>query len=150
MDWRMTKTDGPQAVVIAEEAEPDRETVAALHRGLGAYNAAMHGPDASAPLWFIARDVAGQVRAGLRGQTLWSWCFVNLLWVAEPHRRNGLGSQLLKGAESSARTRGCVGIYLDTFSFQAPDFYKRHGYTEFGRLDGFPAGHARIWMMKML
>ena len=44
--------------------------------------------------------------------------------------------------------RGCAGVRLDTTSFQAPDFYKRHGYTEFGRIDGYPPGHARIWLMK--
>ena len=33
-------------------------------------------------------------------------------------------------------------------SFQAPDFYSRHGYTEFGRIDDYPPGHARHWFMK--
>jgi hypothetical protein len=51
-------------------------------------------------------------------------------------------------AEEIARARGCVGVYLGTISFQAPDFYRRHGYTESGRIDGYPPGHTRHWFMK--
>jgi hypothetical protein len=57
---------------------------------------------------------------------------------------------LLAGAEAAAREKGCRGAYLDTFTFQAPKFYDRHGYLEFGRLNDFPSGHARIWFWKAL
>jgi len=54
------------------------------------------------------------------------------------------------GAEAAARAQGCRGAYLDAFTFQAPKFYERLGYQEFGRLDDFPPGHARIWFTKAL
>jgi N-acetylglutamate synthase-like GNAT family acetyltransferase len=57
---------------------------------------------------------------------------------------------LLADAEAVARERGCTSIYLDTFSFQAPDFYKRLGFKEFGRLNDFPPGRTRIWLWKSL
>ncbi len=72
------------------------------------------------------------------------------LWVAEPYRKRGTGSALLSKAEMAARERGCRGVYLDTFTFQAPDFYARNGYSEFGRLDDFPKGYSRIWFAKRL
>ena len=53
-------------------------------------------------------------------------------------------------AEGIARARGCTNAYTDTFSFQAPGFWTRCGYKEFGRLEGMPAGHARIWFRKAL
>jgi ribosomal protein S18 acetylase RimI-like enzyme len=100
------------------------------------------------PLWLFARDSAGKVQGGVRGQTYWSWCSIDVLAVAEPYRRQGIGSRLLMKSEEIARARGCVGIRLDTASFQAPDFYSRHGYTEFGRIEDYPPGHARLWFMK--
>jgi hypothetical protein len=39
---------------------------------------------------------------------------------------------------------------VDTFGFQAPEFYRKLGYREFGRLDDFPAGHSRSWLTKAL
>ena len=57
---------------------------------------------------------------------------------------------MLAQAEAIARERGCVGIRLDTVSFQAPAFYRRHGYVEFGRIDDYPPGHTRFWFMKRL
>ena len=41
-------------------------------------------------------------------------------------------------------------MYLDSFSFQAPTFYAKLGYREFGRLKEFPAGYDRVWMTKAL
>jgi predicted N-acetyltransferase YhbS len=78
------------------------------------------------------------------------WLLINWLWVAEPYRKIGIGSRLLLGAEAAARERHCRGVYLDTFTFQAPQFYARHGYREFGRLSDYPPGHARIWLSKAL
>ena len=57
---------------------------------------------------------------------------------------------MLRQAEQIARERGCVGAYLSTYSFQAPGFYVRHGYVEFGRLEGLPPGMATIFLRKDL
>ena len=76
--------------------------------------------------------------------------FVSLLWVADKHRGHGYGGALMRTAEDEARSRGVRNVYLDTFSFQAPEFYKKLGYREFARLDEFPAGHRRHWMTKAL
>jgi ribosomal protein S18 acetylase RimI-like enzyme len=53
-------------------------------------------------------------------------------------------------AEDLARERGCVGVWLDTFDFQAPEFYRKHGYEQFGRLDDYPPGHQRLFFQKRL
>ena len=135
---------------LIPEAEPDAATARAIEAGLDAYNDSIAPGGDWKSLWIIGRDEAESPRAGLRGVTAYDWLFVIWLWVAEPFRRQGVGSRLLSGAEAIARERRCSSCYLDTFSFQAPEFYKRHGYHEFGRLEDFPPGHARIWFSKTL
>ncbi len=138
----------PSTIVLEDVCQGAEDPFTALNAILRAYNTDNVGPANHVPLWLFARDADGRVLGGLRGQTYWHWCAIEVLAVAEPFRRRGIGAQLLAKAESVARERGCVGIYLDTVSFQAPEFYKRQGYSEFGRIAGFPPGHTRIWLMK--
>jgi GNAT superfamily N-acetyltransferase len=96
------------------------------------------------------RDESGALRVGLAGHTWGGCCEIRLLWVREAERRSGLGSALLRAAEREARARGCEQVVLSTHSFQAPGFYRRHGYVEVGRADGYPRGHAQIHLRKLL
>lgn len=137
-------------IEISEDDYPEMEAVAAIQRGLHAYNQEMGGPYDREPVTVLARDPSGEVRGGLLGLTYWNWLFIDWLWMASEQRGQGLGGQLLERAEAIARSRGCTHAYTDTFSFQAPGFWTRHGYAEFGRLDGMPPGHSRIWFQKTL
>jgi len=87
---------------------------------------------------------------GVIGDTHLGWLFVQWFWIDEKYRGKGFGTRLLTTAEAEARKRGVKNVYLDTWSFQAPDFYKKLGYREFGRLDDYPPGHYRAWMTKAL
>ena len=130
--------------------QPGADPFAVLNALLNEYNIEQVGPANHVPLWLFARDPAGKVQGGVRGQTYWSWCTIDVLSVAESYRRQGIGSRLLAKTEEIARARDCIGIRLDTTSFQAPAFYHRHGYTEFGRIEDYPPGHTRHWLMKRL
>jgi GNAT superfamily N-acetyltransferase len=77
---------------------------------------------------------AALIAAGLAGSTYGDWLFVHDLWVRADPRRRGIGQELLRLAEARARERGCHSAWLDTFSFQAPEFYPKFGYREFGGL----------------
>jgi GNAT superfamily N-acetyltransferase len=140
----------PSDIDISEDEYPELEAVAAIQRGLHAYNQEMGGPYDRDPVTVLARDAEGTVRGGLLGLTYWNWLFIDWLWLAPEMRGQGLGGQLLARAEAIARRRGCTDAYTDTFDFQAPGFWLRNGYVEFGRLDGMPQGHARIWFRKTL
>ena len=118
-------------------------------KGLVAYNRAAAGEFNHRPLTVTIRE-CGKIVAGLSGETFWGWMFVSLLWVSDAWRGHGYGSALMDAAETEARSRGVGNVYLDTFSFQAPEFYKKLGYREFARLDEFPPGHRRIWLTKAL
>jgi len=92
----------------------------------------------------------GRIVGGVIGETFIGWLFVKFLWVAETHRGKGWGKSLMEAAEKEAAKRGVRNAYVDTFSFQAPEFYRKLGYREFGRLDDFPAGYCRSWLTKAL
>lgn len=83
-------------------------------------------------------NVDGAVRGGLMAEAIGEWMHISLLWVDERFRRSGLGTALLKRAETEAKSRGARGVLVDTFSFQAPDFYKMHGYLAYGQIEDCP------------
>jgi ribosomal protein S18 acetylase RimI-like enzyme len=96
------------------------------------------------------RDAEGTMVAGLHGWTWGGTGFVQAIWVHEKLRRHGLGSRLLASAEAEALRRGCHQMHLDTHSYQAPAFYRRHGYDVIGELPGWPGADIRIFLRKML
>lgn len=76
--------------------------------------------------------------------------YVHVLYVDEKYRKRGLGSRLLKKAEEDAKAKGAKLVHLDTFDFQAKDFYLKHGYEIFGTLEDCPKGHNRYYLRKNL
>ena len=116
---------------------------------LGAFNAEMTGHPDPEPLRVAAWD-GGSLLAGLCGAT-WGGCgYIDLIWVRADCRGRGLGTRLLGAGEKEIRLRGCDQVALATFSFQAPAFYIRAGYTECGRRSDFPHGHGQILLVKRL
>jgi GNAT superfamily N-acetyltransferase len=118
--------------------------------GLHQYNIQQAGESNGTQLCFLLYAPDGEIAGGLIGETHWEWCYINMLWLREDLRGRGYGHQLLTLAEEEARRRGAKNAYLDTFSFQAPEFYKQHGYRVFGVLNDFPPGHQRYYMTKAL
>jgi len=137
---------------LSFEAEHRRDETAekALFAGLSVHSAGLGLPGDWTPHTILGRDPEGAIKAGIRFFIVYEWLFVQMLWVADPYRGRGIGSRLMSEAEDAARRRHCRGAYLDTFTFQAPKFYERLGYREFGRLDGYPPGHSRVWLAKRL
>jgi GNAT superfamily N-acetyltransferase len=84
-----------------------------------------------------ARDPEMQVVGGLRAIVAMYWLRIEVLWVRDNVRGNGVGSQLLLEAERSARGLGARNAALETFEWQAPGFYARHGYEEVARMDKY-------------
>ena len=134
---------------LAVEDDPAEVDVEVLPNGLEAFNE-RQWPDH--PSWlplgvFVRREK--EVAAGLAGETYCGWLFIRYLWVSESLRGRGVGRELMVHAEARARDRGCHSAWVDTFSFQAPGFYEKLGYEEFGRLD-YPPDHRRHFLKKRL
>ena len=132
--------------VTASPSEADEAFVVAQTR---AFNSAFM-PDDVQSLCVFARDAEGNIIGGLTGKTYWNYLDVAFLWVHEAHRGSGHATALMSAVESEALRRGCSKVLLDTFSFQALGFYKKLGYSEFGRLSDFAGGHDRHYLHKAL
>jgi len=104
------------------------------------------------PLHAFATNGGGEIVAGLVARTInrWGWMEVDILWVSEAARGQGLGSRLLAEAEREARARGCRFAKLYTSRFQAPGFYPKQGYTLYGKLEDFPPGETTYFYRKEL
>jgi GNAT superfamily N-acetyltransferase len=118
--------------------------------GITNYNVKQAGDTKEQYLCFVLQGPDQEIVGGVIGATYWDWLHIDLMWIKDEFRSRGYGHRLLAHAEDEARQRGAKNVYLDTFSFQAPDFYKKHGYQVFGQLDDFPAGHQRYFLKKEL
>ena len=112
----------------------------AILEPLVAYNDSKTGGNDYRPLAFAIDDEHGNVIGGLSGRTVYGWLLIELVFVPEPLRGQGLGTELMRRAEAEAAARGCHSAWLDTFEFQARGFYERLGYSCFGELKNYPAG----------
>ncbi|MET1078944.1 MAG: GNAT family N-acetyltransferase [Pseudomonas sp.] len=130
---------------------PGDEERLAILRPLRAHNVARAGEAKPETLALLVRDEhSDEIIGGLYGDIFYRWLFIELLAIPEQTRGQGIGSRLMTKAEALAREKGCVGIWLDTFDFQAPGFYEKHGFSAFGQLDDFPPTHTRFFYQKRL
>lgn len=138
----------PVVVVFEKPEDADYQTIL---KALISYNNAAAEPSGYEPVAILIRDAdRDETIGGLWGKVSYDWLFVALLFVPELLRGQKLGTQLMNAAEQFARERKCVGIWLDTYGFQAPAFYQGLGYEVFGQLPDHPRGSGRFFLRKML
>ena len=80
----------------------------------------------------------------------WKIADLDILWVNENYRKQGIGSALIRLAEKTARKKGCYLMTLGTFDFQAKPLYEKHGFTVCGVIKDWPEGHENYCMRKRL
>ena len=129
---------------------PTENEIQYVRQSLCQFNTEIVGDDGHTPLCIVEYDGSGRIIGGLLGGTYWGWMYVDILWVQEDHRKQGLGSRLLREAEAEAKRRGCHHVHLDTMSWQAPAFYRKHGYEVIGILPDIPSGSQKYLLMKAL
>ena len=135
----------PLVCRLALTDTPPEDARRAIIDGLVAYNKTRTGIADHRPIAVLLHDEGGTVVGGPWGRTH-GWLFVELLFVPEALRGEGLGASLLTQAETEARTRGC----LDTFECQSRGFYERLGYSVLGEIRDDPPGFSRHYLQKRL
>lgn len=121
-----------------------------LWRGLVRFNRSKAGRLDYSRDVITVRGTRGRLLGGLILQSYWRESYIELLWLSAPARAEGYGSRLIQEAERRARRRGSRLIHVNTYSFQAPGFYKKHGYRLFGSIPGSPRGATKYFYVKRL
>jgi ribosomal protein S18 acetylase RimI-like enzyme len=136
------------ALVFSTTDVPSGDSLRVVDEGLEAHNFAAAPLADVSSLATFASEPPGKVVGGAVGRTWGRCCELLQLWVATEYRREGVGSRLLREFEAGARGRGCDVFYLTTLSFQAPEFYRKHGYQELAQISGYPTGIIKYLMHK--
>lgn len=140
---------GMQLHITVPETPSDSHYDAVL-APLRAYNLAQAGDPRGREVAIMLTDEKGIDVGGLWGKIGYDWLFVELLAIPEAYRGQDHGTALMQQAERIAREAGCIGIWLDTFAFQARGFYEKLGFEVFGTLEDQPLGQRRFFLSKRL
>lgn len=135
-------------IVVTDSAEYEFEDI--LGQGLDEFNELSAGLNDRRSLYVIVRDPnSKEVLGGAAGRTSLGLAFLDLFHLPSSLRGSGLGTEILRAFEDEARKRGCSAAVLYTISFQAPGFYEKNGWVNFGEIATQP-GISRIFMTKQL
>lgn len=102
------------------------------------------------PIDLIFKNEHGEIVAGLLSCLCWNWVEVDILWVDERYRHQGYGTRLLEEIQAVALSKEADFIKLNTFDFQAPKFYRKHGFELLFEIDNAPRGSKHYYFMKRL
>jgi ribosomal protein S18 acetylase RimI-like enzyme len=139
-------------------SEPNEDRSEYVMNALIEFNRSRQSPlwtnfsQTSAPLEIYALDDKGLVVGGLTGKTneIPEWLNISVVWVKEELRGRGIGRRLMNLAEEEAKRRACRFARLATSDYQAPDFYKKMGYIQYGKLENCPQGEIDYYFYKEL
>ena len=92
----------------------------------------------------------GIVLAGVVAESLSDTIEVSYLYVEESQRKKGLWRRLLSVLEENGRKAGMKRILLNTYSFQAPEFYKKCGFRQIAEIDPCFGNHAQFYFVKTI
>nr|WP_202436401.1 GNAT family N-acetyltransferase [Vibrio eleionomae] len=131
--------------------EPRSEDIDAIYQGLGGYNQKFVPEITDESFALLVRNDLGEVVGGLTGFIYISCVQIRFLWLDDALRKQGVGSQLMAQVEQLCEQRNISNIAVDTYTFQAPTFYEKHGYQEIGRYpDYLVPGIDKIFYYKVL
>lgn len=132
--------------MIPRISESTSEDIEYVRRKLIEFNS-QHVPNGTyEEINLCIKDENQEIVAGLNSARCWNWMEIDILWVDESYRGQGLGKRLLEEAEHIARAKKCSFVKLNTFSFQAPEFYKRYGYKVMGMIENAPEGSNHYYL----
>jgi GNAT superfamily N-acetyltransferase len=149
MRSRLSEPTGGLPELVVEDS-PDAADLAVLEEQVAAAAIAAAGLGEEQEFGIFARGDDGRVVAGISGIVWGGCCELQAMWVEESLRHRGLAGELVAGAETEARRRGCALIVFHAYDLLARGLYERLGYETVGIIENCPAGSAARWYRKVL
>jgi GNAT superfamily N-acetyltransferase len=129
---------------------PKEQEIKAILNNLRTYNLSCIELKLVKPIAIFVYDDNDELIGGISAETHGNWLEISYLWVEEKFRGQDIGSKLIKDVELEATERGCTSSFLNTFGFQAREFYIKQGYKEVFTLDDYPLTGKRHFLLKRL
>lgn len=145
-----SQMSSPDGITFTTHDHLLEEAASVIDGGLESANADAAPLESVRPLCCFAQTSAGTFIGGAIGRSWGTCCELRQLWVSAAYRQQGIGAALIRQFEDRSRLRNCTLVYLETFSFQAPDFYRELGYATRYSVPGFPGGIVKHMMTKKL
>ena len=135
---------------ITIQHRPHKRDVELLRQFLVDHNTSHSKIEEGQDLGIFLRTPERELVGGVYGW-MWGECLeVHYLWVRPDVRGKGYGKRLMALIEEQAAQKGCTQAVLETFSFQAPEFYAKRGYEIWGSLEGYPDQCRKYFLKKRL
>ena len=135
---------------IHQSDHPSKDDAAYIRQQFREFNDQQCGIFPSKELHLFAYGPDQQIIGGLFGDISWGWLHIDILWVDEAYRQDGIGTSLMDRAEADSGEMDVQRAYLETTDFQALGFYKERGYGVFAELENQPPGHVCYYLKKDL
>jgi ribosomal protein S18 acetylase RimI-like enzyme len=142
--------DMEDLMLVSHEGELNPEDKKVMVDGMLAYHASQGHPRKVTTSSILLKNKSTRLYGVVSMSFLWNGMEIQSLWVEESVRNQGWGTKLMEAAEQEGRKRGCTFSYTNTFTWQAPEFYEKLGYTLYGKLEDFPEGNSLSYYRKNL
>ena len=136
-------------IQIIATTNPKKEDKEIIDQGITEYNLQKIGKQKYIPIASFVKE-NGKTIGGITGNLFWNYLYIDIMWINETYRRNGIGRKLLDAVEKLAMENGIYRSHLCTASFQSLEFYEKCGYSVFGKLDDMPKGETEYHLYKKL
>lgn len=134
--------------VLIDSGDPSNNDAEILRRGLREFNRNAVGIESEYA--FYARNNNDELLGGIIVTAEKSSIYIDILYVDEKYRGNGIGNKLIMKAEDEAIKRNIYYSTTDTFDFQAVNFYISNGYESIGIIRNYIEGHDKYYFRKKL
>jgi GNAT superfamily N-acetyltransferase len=146
---RIIKVSSKEKLKIVVDYSPSQADNDVVREGIIASNEHIVGERDKAFSIFLKNN-SGKVFGGIQAFRDTESTYIDVLWVEENLQRQGYGTKLLGAAEREAIENGCIFSLVDTWDFQAEEFYLKNGYERISEIKNYWHGHSKIFLRKKL
>ena len=120
--------------VVKEDVSQEKSKI--LLDGLNANSKEKRDLDPIDLFGFYVKD-GNKIIGGIQGIVMYGSVWIQLLWLSKNIRNKGYGKKMMQEVENFTKEKKCKMILVETFDFEALDFYKKLGFKVDFKREGF-------------